>query len=85
MSGDICQDYAVNERRENLRIVLAEDHPIARKLIRMQLEREEGLELAGETGDGLEAVALVSRHRPRMYLSRISGYLAWTGSNLHVR
>ena len=40
-----------------IRIVVVDDEPLARRFIRRMLEREEGVEVVGECGDGRAAVA----------------------------
>jgi two-component system response regulator NreC len=45
-------------------IVLADDHLVVRKGMKSLLEAEADFELAGEAGDGLEAVQLVERLNP---------------------
>ena len=45
-------------------IVLAEDHQIVRQGLRALLESESDFSIAGETGNGLEAVELVERLHP---------------------
>jgi DNA-binding NarL/FixJ family response regulator len=45
-------------RREEIRIVIADDHPIFRKGLRWLLEAEPGFIVVGEAGDGEEAVRL---------------------------
>lgn len=47
-----------------IRVVLVEDHLIVRQGLRALLETQEGIEVAGETGDGGEAVALCLNARP---------------------
>ncbi len=49
-------------------IVLAEDHVIVRKGLRLVLERESDFQLQGEASDGLEAVQLVTKVRPNVLL-----------------
>lgn len=53
-----------DEQGRRLRIILAEDHRTLRGLIRRNLERDGRFEVIGETGDGLEAVALAGRLLP---------------------
>ena len=53
-----------DEQGRRLRIILAEDHRTLRGLIRRTLERDRRFEVIGETGDGLEAVALAGRRLP---------------------
>jgi len=45
-------------------IVLADDHQIVRQGLQVLLKAEPDLSVIGETGDGLEAVALVERLKP---------------------
>lgn len=45
-------------------LVLADDHPVVRRGLRSLLEAETDICVAGETGDGLEAVDLVGRLHP---------------------
>jgi DNA-binding NarL/FixJ family response regulator len=57
------------ERREDavavqeLRVIVAEDDPFARRFLRDALQRA-GIEVVGEAENGREAVELVLRHRP---------------------
>jgi DNA-binding NarL/FixJ family response regulator len=45
-------------------VVLADDHPIVRQGLRNLLENEADFRVAGEAGDGLEALSMVERFRP---------------------
>jgi len=45
-------------------LVLAEDHHIVRQGLKALLAGPKDFRLLGEAGDGLEAVALVARHKP---------------------
>jgi len=47
-----------------IRILLADDHTIVRKGLRMLLESHEGFRVVAEAADGREAVALAEQHRP---------------------
>lgn len=47
-------------------ILLADDHPVVRRGLRALLEAEPDFRVAGETGDGLEAVRLVEELRPQV-------------------
>lgn len=48
----------------SIRVMLVEDHLIVRQGLRALLETQQGIEVAGEAGDGLEALALCRRLRP---------------------
>ncbi len=49
-----------------LRIVVADDEPLARQRIRRLLRREPGVRIAAECGDGAETVAAVLREAPNL-------------------
>ncbi len=51
-----------------VRILLADDHTIFRDGLRKLLEAEPDFEIAGEAGDGAEAVGLVQQVRPDILL-----------------
>jgi DNA-binding NarL/FixJ family response regulator len=48
------------------RIVLADDHAVVRRGLRLVLDREPDLEVVAEASDGDEAVAAVLEHRPEL-------------------
>ncbi len=51
-----------------IRIVLADDEAMVRAGLRMLLEHQPDLEVAGEASDGIDAVAVVRRTRPDVVL-----------------
>ena len=51
-----------------LRVVIADDAADIRLLVGLSLAEDGGFQLVGEAGDGLEAVALVTEHRPDILL-----------------
>jgi len=51
-----------------LRILIADDHEVARRGIRALLENHPGWEVCGEAKDGREAVELASRTNPNLIL-----------------
>lgn len=55
-----------------IRVVIAEDHALVREGTRQILEEQPDIEVVGEAEDGEEAVALVSRVRPRVVLMDIA-------------
>lgn len=61
-----------------VRVVLADDHDLVRHGLTLLLEVEGGFEVAGEAGDGLQAVETCARLRPEilivdMVLPKING------------
>ena len=53
-------------------IVLAEDHTILREGLKSLLSSQPDLKIAGEAGDGLEAIRCVRDHRPDLILLDLS-------------
>jgi len=51
-----------------IRIVIADDHPIVRQGLAAVLSQEEDLEVVGQAGNGLEAVAQARKLRPDIIL-----------------
>jgi two-component system, NarL family, response regulator LiaR len=49
-------------------VLIADDHPVVRHGLRAFLQLQEGLDIVGEAGDGLEAVAEAKRVRPDVVL-----------------
>jgi two-component system, LytTR family, response regulator len=48
----------------SVRVLLVDHEPLAREWLRWSLEREAGVEVVGECGDGVEAVAAIRRQAP---------------------
>jgi len=55
-----------------LRIALADDHPIVRSGLRVLLEGEADFQVVGEVGDGLAAVQLAAELSPDIFVMDIS-------------
>jgi two-component system nitrate/nitrite response regulator NarL len=53
---------------QNIRLVIADDHPIFRDGLRRLLETEPGLKVVGEASDGNDAVKLVRQLKPDLLL-----------------
>ena len=53
---------------ETIRILIADDHAIVRRGLRTLISSEEGMEVVGEAGDGVEAVAKAQALRPDVIL-----------------
>jgi len=49
---------------QSVRVLLVDHEPLAREWLRWSLEREAGVEVVGECGDGVEAVAAIRRQTP---------------------
>jgi two-component system response regulator NreC len=49
---------------KTIRIVLADDHTVVRKGLRLLLESQPGFQVVADAADGREAAALVERHAP---------------------
>jgi DNA-binding NarL/FixJ family response regulator len=55
---------AVSGEREPVRVLVADDHALMRRLLRRAIEERGGLEVIAETADGHGAVALASSLAP---------------------
>jgi DNA-binding NarL/FixJ family response regulator len=51
---------------DEIRILIADDHPIVRKGLRMAVEEDAGLIIVGEAADGESALALIETLRPQV-------------------
>jgi len=51
-----------------LKTLIVDDEPIARRILREELESVDGVEIVGEADNGAEAVAQISRERPDLVL-----------------
>jgi DNA-binding NarL/FixJ family response regulator len=51
---------------DELRILLADDHPVVRKGLKLCIEEGEGFKVVAEAGDGETALALVQKLRPNL-------------------
>ncbi len=57
---------------EKIKVFLVEDHTVVREGIRELIEREEDMEVVGETGNGEEAVRMVGQMKPDVVLMDIA-------------
>src|SRR5882672_4011433 len=57
-------DLAIRPVQDEVRVVLADSHPVVRDGMRALLASAEGIEVVGEVGTGREAVRETVRHRP---------------------
>ena len=51
---------------EQIRILIADDHPIVRKGLRLSMEEDPGLKVVGEASDGEMALSLIRKLRPQI-------------------
>lgn len=51
---------------EPVRVLIADDHPMLRKGLRLTIEEDPGLSVVGEASDGETALALITRLRPHV-------------------
>ncbi|MFQ6034185.1 MAG: response regulator [Candidatus Bipolaricaulia bacterium] len=58
--------------REKIEVLLADDHTLVRQGLRALLEREPGLEIVAEAGDGRRALELIEENRPLVAVLDIS-------------
>ena len=49
-------------------VLIVDDHPVVRRGLRVLLEVQDGIEVAGEAGDGPAALALAAEHQPDVIL-----------------
>ena len=62
----------MERQKSNIKIILADDHPLLRDSLRNILEKQEDFEVVAEAGDGEEAVELVDRLTPDVVIMDIS-------------
>jgi DNA-binding NarL/FixJ family response regulator len=54
--------------RPPISVLIVDDHPVVRRGLRVLLEVQDGIEVAGEAGDGDTALALAAEHTPDVIL-----------------
>jgi DNA-binding NarL/FixJ family response regulator len=52
----------------SIRVLIVDDHPVVRRGLRVLLEVQDGIEVAGEAGDGPAALALAAEQKPDVIL-----------------
>ncbi len=53
---------------DGIRILIADDHPLMRKGLRLSVEEDPGLKVVGEAADGEAALSLITKLRPHVAL-----------------
>ncbi|MFZ2853056.1 MAG: chemotaxis-specific protein-glutamate methyltransferase CheB [Rhodocyclaceae bacterium] len=76
-----CGDLAPADGAPPIRVLLVEDSPVARELLRYLLSGDPQLQVAGVAGDGEEGVAAACRLRPDVivmdiHMPRLDGFAA---------
>jgi DNA-binding NarL/FixJ family response regulator len=56
----------------SIRVLLADDHGVVRKGLRFVLESESGIEVAGEAGDGRQAIEMAGEVNPHVVVMDIA-------------
>ncbi|MBC8509513.1 MAG: response regulator transcription factor, partial [Chloroflexi bacterium] len=56
----------------SVRILLVDDHPLVREGVRRILENQPKFQIIHETGNGLEVIPLVKRHKPDVVILDLS-------------
>lgn len=69
--NDVFTAKPGNVERKRTSIILADDHPIVRKALRNDLEKEADFVILAEAGDGEEAIRLVSELTPDVVIMDI--------------
>ena len=53
---------------DEIQILIADDHPLMRKGLRLSVEEDPGLRVVGEASDGEAALALIKKLHPHVAL-----------------
>jgi DNA-binding NarL/FixJ family response regulator len=51
---------------DEIRILLADDHPVVRRGLKTSIEEDLSLKVIAEAGDGVEALDLIRKHKPQL-------------------
>lgn len=51
---------------DEIRILLADDHPVVRRGLKTSVEEDPSLKVIAEAGDGIEALDLIKKHKPQL-------------------
>jgi two-component system, NarL family, response regulator NreC len=57
---------------KTIRILLADDHTVVRKGLRMLLESQPGFSVVADAADGREAIALAEKHQPQVVVMDVA-------------
>ena len=59
---------------DEIHIVLADDHPVVRKGLKLSIEEGAGLKVVGEAADGEAALALIKNDKPAAFAAMAKWY-----------
>jgi NarL family two-component system response regulator LiaR len=72
VGGVTAESSSKHHKSNNIRIVLADDHPLLRQALRDVLEKQPDFEVIAEASDGEEAVGLATKLNPDVVIMDIS-------------
>ena len=55
-----------------IKVVLADDHSVVRKGIRLMIDNDKDLQIMGEASDGTQALSMIKMHQPHVLVADIS-------------
>jgi DNA-binding NarL/FixJ family response regulator len=61
-----------DQQPKKISVLLADDHPLMRKALRVTLESEPGIAIVGEAADGQEAVEMAGRLKPDLVIMDVT-------------
>jgi len=68
VEGGVLKESGHPRTSMRLKTLIVDDEPIARKVLREELESIEGIEIVGEAGDGAMALEKIAAHQPDLVL-----------------
>ena len=71
MPNDTLNSYSNQNKPGTISVLLADDHPVVRKALRSELNKEVDFQVVGEASDGEEVVRLVNELAPDVVIMDI--------------
>ncbi|HSV96486.1 MAG TPA: response regulator transcription factor [Spirochaetota bacterium] len=72
----------MKKRKDAIKIVIVDDHPIVRQGIKKVIEKESDMIVCGEAGGTNEAISVIAREKPDIVVADISLYGGSSGLDL---